>query len=174
MDWVNGSDTFNQYSQTVRKKWSESSCESRFVDALKAVGYTFTRVDNTWALPESIVSQNKINSLKSVKSIGKRKRKSDTFTERKKQYNQYFDSEDEDLSHSSVEAENEDDDNPWLGCVCGRTHPFPIEVFWIQCGACDAWHNVAADCVGFTEEEADSMSEWCCWSCHPPVAGMGL
>ncbi len=183
MDWINGSDTFNQYSQIVRKRWSEKTFENRFHDELIAAGYTYTRVGGKfggatrWSLPESIESRNKRSSLQIAESKGKRKRKSDTFTERKKQYNQYFDSEDDEdegLSHSSVEAENEDDDNPWLGCVCGRTHPFPIEVFWIQCSACDAWHNVAADCVGFTEEAADTMSEWCCWSCHPPVAGMGL
>lgn len=34
---------------------------------------------------------------------------------------------------SDTEAEWEDDENPWLGCICGKTHERPIPVFWIQC-----------------------------------------
>ena len=64
------------------------------------------------------------------------------------------------------------DENPWLGCVCGRTHPLPIKVFWIQCEECDAWYNVAEDCIGFDEKAAEGIDEWRCWSCDPPVAGL--
>ena len=68
----------------------------------------------------------------------------------------------------------DDDENPWLGCVCGNSHPNPIKVFWIQCELCDAWYNVAEECVGFNEESAGTIDKWCCWACNPPVAGLGL
>ena len=68
----------------------------------------------------------------------------------------------------------EDDENPWLGCVCGKTHPHPIKVFWIQCEGCDAWYNVAQECVGFDANVAEKLEDWCCWTCDPPVAGLGL
>jgi hypothetical protein len=68
----------------------------------------------------------------------------------------------------------DDDENPWLGCVCGKSHPKPIKVFWIQCESCDAWYNVAEECVGFNEEAAGTIGKWCCWACNPPVAGLGL
>ena len=78
-------------------------------------------------------------------------------------------------SDTEEEAENESgDENPWLGCVCGKTHPHPIKVFWIQCEGCDAWYNVAQECVGFGASEAEGLDEWCCWACKPPVAGLGL
>ncbi|KAL7554506.1 hypothetical protein ACHAWF_017963 [Thalassiosira exigua] len=83
----------------------------------------------------------------------------------------------DDLSTSSAEQENDGaggDENPWLGCVCGKTHPHPIEVFWIQCEGCDAWYNVAQECVGFDEKAAEGLEEWFCWACDPPVAGLGL
>ena len=66
------------------------------------------------------------------------------------------------------------DENPWLGCVCGNTHPHPIKVFWIQCEGCEAWYNAAEECLGFDESTAEGLSNWCCWTCDPPVAGMGL
>lgn len=66
----------------------------------------------------------------------------------------------------------DDDENPWLGCVCGKSHPNPIKVFWIQCESCDAWYNVAEKCVGFNEEAAGTIDKWCCWACNPPVAGL--
>jgi len=69
---------------------------------------------------------------------------------------------------------DDDDENPWLGCVCGNSHPNPIKVFWIQCELCDAWYNVAEECVGFNEEAASTIDKWCCWACNPPVAGLGL
>jgi len=64
------------------------------------------------------------------------------------------------------------DENPWLGCVCGKTHPHPIKVFWVQCEGCDAWYNVAEECVGFDANKAEELDEWLCWSCNPPVAGL--
>jgi hypothetical protein len=87
------------------------------------------------------------------------------------------DSYDNDSSSSSTaedECEGDDDENPWLGCVCGKTHPHPIKVFWIQCESCDAWYNVAEECVGFDEHTAEKIDKWCCWACNPPVAGLGL
>ena len=66
------------------------------------------------------------------------------------------------------------EDDPWLGCVCGQTHPHPIKVFWIQCEGCDAWYNVAEECVGFDADAAEDLDEWRCWACDPPVEGMGL
>jgi hypothetical protein len=29
-----------------------------------------------------------------------------------------------------------EDDDAWLGCVCGEIHPEPVRVFWIQCDDC--------------------------------------
>lgn len=77
-------------------------------------------------------------------------------------------------SNAEEECESHDDENPWLGCVCGKTHPHPIKVFWIQCESCDAWYNVAEECVGFDELTAENIDKWCCWACEPPVAGLGL
>lgn len=59
----------------------------------------------------------------------------------------------------------DDDENPWLGCVCGNSHPKPIQVFWIQCESCDAWYNVAEECVGFNEEAAGTIDKWSCPAC---------
>jgi hypothetical protein len=81
------------------------------------------------------------------------------------------------MEASSAEDEcgyDDDDDDPWLGCVCGKTHPPPIKVFWIQCEGCNAWHNVAQECVGFDASAAEELDEWCCWACAPPVDGLGL
>lgn len=72
---------------------------------------------------------------------------------------------------SSVEQEYGGDGTPWMGCVCGRTHPAPIKVFWIQCDCCDAWYNAAEDCLGFDEKAAERMDSWQCWTCHPPIPG---
>ena len=91
----------------------------------------------------------------------------------------------EDNDDSVVNSDNDDDDNqqwkdgngeddPWLGCVCGQTHPHPIKVFWVQCEGCDAWYNVAEECVGFDADAAEDLDEWRCWACDPPVEGMGL
>jgi hypothetical protein len=66
---------------------------------------------------------------------------------------------------SSAETEWEEDENPWLGCICGETHESPIPVFWIQCDSCDAWCNVSPQCVGFSSSEADLRGEWQCPDC---------
>jgi len=185
IDWMHRSETFHGYKEMALTKIKEKSFMSGLSDALISAGYVcIGRGPNTrWALPEDIlprvgsdVRQNgsKRKGIKSSGSTaGKRKRESDTFAKHKKKFNLYSD----ESSQSSSEEENEeedDDDNPWLGCVCGRTHPSPIQVFWIQCGACDAWHNVAEDCVGFGEEAADTIDEWFCWSCNPPCADLNL
>ncbi len=84
---------------------------------------------------------------------------------------------DDDSSSSSIaddDCEGDDDENPWLGCVCGKTHPSPIKVFWVQCEICEAWYNVAEECVGFDGRTAKKMDKWCCWACDPPVDGLGL
>ncbi len=58
-----------------------------------------------------------------------------------------------------------DDENPWLGCICGKTHRKPIAVFWIQCDDCQAWYNVSSKCVGFDEDEAENRNVWRCNAC---------
>ncbi|KAL9188122.1 hypothetical protein ACHAXT_006500 [Thalassiosira profunda] len=82
--------------------------------------------------------------------------------------------EEDSCGSSEAEYNADGDESPWLGCVCGRTHPHPIKVFWVQCNGCDAWHEVAEECVGFDEEAAQALEEWFCWSCEPPVEGLGL
>eukprot|EP00559_Dactyliosolen_fragilissimus_P007426 CAMPEP_0184870950 /NCGR_PEP_ID=MMETSP0580-20130426/39335_1 /TAXON_ID=1118495 /ORGANISM="Dactyliosolen fragilissimus" /LENGTH=342 /DNA_ID=CAMNT_0027373349 /DNA_START=1205 /DNA_END=2233 /DNA_ORIENTATION=+ len=64
------------------------------------------------------------------------------------------------------EDEWEDDENPWLGCVCGKTHSSPSTVFWIQCDSCDAWYDVSPKCVGFSENEVDENESWECPACN--------
>lgn len=59
----------------------------------------------------------------------------------------------------------EEDDDPWLGCVCGEIHPSPIPVFWIQCDVCDAWYSVSKDCIGFDKKEVENIDSWSCWAC---------
>ena len=59
------------------------------------------------------------------------------------------------------------EDVPWNGCVCGETHPHPVEVFWIACDKCNAWYNVSPKCVGFEEDTAALMHEWVCRDCRP-------
>merc|ERR1712226_1511583 len=54
-----------------------------------------------------------------------------------------------------------------MGCVCGEVHEdFD---FWIQCELCQSWYSVNDDCIGFTEEEADSES-WACDGCSEKKA----
>mmetsp|Transcript_7356 Transcript_7356/g.17113 ORF Transcript_7356/g.17113 Transcript_7356/m.17113 type:complete len:1167 (+) Transcript_7356:119-3619(+) len=72
---------------------------------------------------------------------------------------------------SSVEQEYGGDGTPWMGCVCGKTHPAPIKVFWIQCDCCDTWYNAAEDCLGFDDKTAEQMDSWHCWKCRPPIPG---
>lgn len=78
------------------------------------------------------------------------------------------------VSSPEDEWNNDDDEDPWLGCVCGKTHPSPVKVFWIQCEGCNAWYNVAEECVGFDKDAAKNLDEWNCWVCDPPVEGLGL
>lgn len=60
----------------------------------------------------------------------------------------------------------EDDDNAWLGCVCGEIHSGSrSNIFWIQCEACESWYDVSSKCVGFTQVEAGSIDKWTCWAC---------
>jgi len=176
IDWMDRSETFHGYKELVLTKMKEVSFMTRLSDALISAGYAcFGRGTKTrWALPEDVVPRGKRMGIKSSGSTaGKRKREFDTFAKHKKKFNLYSDESSQSCSEEENEEE-EDDDNPWLGCVCGRTHPSPIQVFWIQCGACDAWHNVAEDCVGFGEETADTIDEWFCWSCNPPCADLNL
>ena len=75
-----------------------------------------------------------------------------------------------DQSHSKTWTE---DDNAWLDCVCGETHPKPVRLFWIQCDDCNSWYNVAPICVGFTKSEASSIAKWVCRACDDSVDGRG-
>lgn len=71
-------------------------------------------------------------------------------------------------SISSNENNQDDwsnDENPWLGCICGETHEKPESVFWIQCDSCDAWYNCAPKCIGFSEDEAQQKDDWQCPEC---------
>jgi len=61
------------------------------------------------------------------------------------------------------DEDNEDD--PILGCICGETHEEPVQVFWLQCDLCQAWYNNSVKCVGFDEEMAQKMDAWVCVSC---------
>jgi len=74
-------------------------------------------------------------------------------------------------TRSSDSGAYNDDDEAWLGCVCGEIHPEPIRVFWIQCDDCRSWYNVAPICVGFKELEASSVGSWVCRGCGDSVAG---
>lgn len=65
----------------------------------------------------------------------------------------------------------DDDDEAWLGCVCGEIHDEPVRVFWIQCDDCRSWYNVAPICVGFKELEASSIGTWVCRACGDSVGG---
>ena len=69
----------------------------------------------------------------------------------------------EDKNKSWDDEDNEDD--PILGCICGETHEEPVEVFWLQCDMCHAWYNNSVQCIGFDEEEAEKMQSWICVSC---------
>ena len=57
-----------------------------------------------------------------------------------------------------------DDQNAHLGCICGEVHE-KGEMFWIQCSNCKSWYDVSRACVGFAEEEAESISNWTCAAC---------
>jgi hypothetical protein len=67
---------------------------------------------------------------------------------------------------TTFESENwEDDDDPWIGCVCGETHEVNVCMFWIQCDLCGTWLHVSSECVGFDEEEAKKLEKWICNVC---------
>jgi hypothetical protein len=71
---------------------------------------------------------------------------------------------------SDPEADEcEEDSQPWMGCVCGQTHPPKLRDFWIQCDTCMSWYHVSSTCVGFTEKEAKSKETYCCWACSDEV-----
>ena len=63
----------------------------------------------------------------------------------------------------------EEDENPWMGCVCGVVHDKSKKdcVFWIQCDSCQSWYDVSENCVGFDSEEAEKLPNWVCWACPP-------
>lgn len=76
----------------------------------------------------------------------------------------------EDLQSNDSQTRNtddwEDDENPWLGCVCRKIHESPAAVFWIQCDNCEAWYSCSPDCIGFDENEAKTKSKWECPACY--------
>jgi hypothetical protein len=68
----------------------------------------------------------------------------------------------------------DDDENPWLGCVCGGTHEDDeentsscsrVHKFWIQCDDCQAWYECNQECLGFSESAALRLSTWHCPAC---------
>jgi hypothetical protein len=70
----------------------------------------------------------------------------------------------------------DDDENPWLGCICGRTHVKQTDststaLFWIQCDDCQAWYECRKECIGFNETEALELISWTCPACVTPVCG---
>jgi len=64
----------------------------------------------------------------------------------------------------NVESDDSQDENCWMGCVCEKVHRV-WPVFWIQCDGCQSWFNVAAQCIGFDEHEAEKMTGWECKAC---------
>jgi hypothetical protein len=80
-----------------------------------------------------------------------------------------------------VIKDREDDDSvnislyegeePWLSCICGKTHPSPIHVFWIQCDGCKSWYNVSPKCTGFDQDQAKSLERWHCPACIKNLLG---
>lgn len=55
----------------------------------------------------------------------------------------------------------------WLGCVCKKIHPPPVEVFWIRCdGVCGSWYNVSPSCVGMDTSEVEQLPSWRCNECE--------
>lgn len=74
-------------------------------------------------------------------------------------------SEDDD-SVAESQGYYEGDSEDWRGCVCGKIHPRPETVFWIQCdGSCQCWFNVSEQCVGFDQTQAESLQSWLCLNC---------
>ena len=48
-------------------------------------------------------------------------------------------SEDVDCADEDESCLWDDNEDPWLGCICGETYIRPFVIFWIQCDSCDAW-----------------------------------
>ena len=71
--------------------------------------------------------------------------------------------EDEESNSSIGTEESEDDGEACMGCVCGQIHQ-KLKVYWIQCGGCKSWYNVAPKCVGFDCQAASNRS-WECPAC---------
>lgn len=65
--------------------------------------------------------------------------------------------------HGSLMQES-DDGNAWFNCVCMHCHDERVPVFWVQCDSCCSWYNVARGCVGFDEDQAESIT-WICPGC---------
>jgi hypothetical protein len=74
--------------------------------------------------------------------------------------------EDESVNISLYEGEE-----PWLSCICGKTHPSPIKVFWIQCDGCSSWYNVSQKCCGFDQDQAKNLEKWHCPACLKRMSG---
>lgn len=74
--------------------------------------------------------------------------------------------EDESVNISLYEGEE-----PWLSCICGKTHPSPIKVFWIQCDGCSSWYNVSHKCCGFDQDQAKILVKWHCPACIKKMSG---
>ena len=73
----------------------------------------------------------------------------------------------EDEEISPREEDWDDDENAWLGCVCGKIHKKSEHpnLFWIQCESCSSWYDVSQKCVGFGMQEAKTIENWTCWAC---------
>lgn len=67
------------------------------------------------------------------------------------------------------EEDWDEDENAWLGCVCGEIHTRGDgshgDIFWIQCESCSSWYDVSSNCVGFGMDEAVKIKKWICWAC---------
>ncbi len=74
--------------------------------------------------------------------------------------------EDDSVNISLYEGEE-----PWLSCICGKTHPSPIHVFWIQCDGCKSWYNVSPKCTGFDQDQAKNLEKWHCPACIKNLLG---
>lgn len=84
----------------------------------------------------------------------------------KEKQNQLTTGEDESVNISLYEGEE-----PWLSCICGKTHPSPIKVFWIQCDGCSSWYNVSQKCCGFDQDQAKILAKWHCPACIKKMSG---
>ena len=156
-------------SHTVEKESNHSNGIYTAVKATVKMSTVGTKIKNRYQKQLEELSDDDSDIV--PKHTSAKKKKADSSSKKAQSKN----SSDSACNSDEDEYEGvEDDENPWLGCVCGKTHPHPIKVFWIQCEGCDAWYNVAQECVGFDAKVAEKLEEWCCWTCDPPVAGLGL